>query len=94
MCIRDRFQVGPAQQLHLIVNPDATFRTAAGIDTKDVHFAVRIPSYTAALESLRAHGFREDRIRINPRAIAGFPQIYILDPDRHVIEINAEFLDE
>jgi hypothetical protein len=24
---------------------------------------------------------------------AGFPQLYILDPDRHVIEINAERLD-
>jgi hypothetical protein len=23
----------------------------------------------------------------------GFPQIYILDPDRHVIEINAKKLD-
>jgi len=30
---------------------------------------------------------------VNPRATAGFPQIYILDPDRHVIEINAAHLD-
>jgi len=22
--------------------------------------------------------------------MAGFPQIYILDPDRHIIEINAD----
>jgi hypothetical protein len=33
------------------------------------------------------------RIRVQPQATAGFPQIYILDPDRHVIEINAEKLD-
>jgi hypothetical protein len=24
-----------------------------------------------------------------PHAVTGYPQIYILDPDRHVIEINA-----
>jgi glyoxylase I family protein len=94
------FQAGAAQQLHLIVNPEGTFRAAAGIDTKDVHFAVRVSSYAAALASLRAQGFREDlpagdprQIVVNPRATAGFPQIYILDPDRHVIEINAETLD-
>ena len=33
------------------------------------------------------------KIIVNPHATAGFPQIYILDPDRHVIEVNAEFLD-
>jgi hypothetical protein len=30
---------------------------------------------------------------VQPRATAGFPQIYILDPDRHIIELNAEKLD-
>jgi glyoxylase I family protein len=29
-------------------------------------------------------------MRLNPTGTAGFPQIYILDPDRNVIEINAE----
>jgi hypothetical protein len=32
-------------------------------------------------------------LRLQPHATAGFPQIYILDPDRHVIEINAAVLD-
>jgi hypothetical protein len=31
-------------------------------------------------------------MKVNPRATAGFPQIYILDPDRNVIEINAATL--
>ena len=29
----------------------------------------------------------------NPAGKAGFPQIYVLDPDRNVVEINAERLD-
>jgi len=31
---------------------------------------------------------------VQPRATAGYPQIYICDPDRHVIEINAERLED
>ena len=33
------------------------------------------------------------KLKASPHATAGFPQLYILDPDRHVIEINAEKLD-
>jgi len=94
------FQIGEKQQLHLIVHPGATFRGTKGIDTRDVHFAVRVPSYRQAVEFLRSNGYREDadpsdlhKMVVNPKATAGFPQIYILDPDRHVIEINAERLD-
>ena len=95
------FQVGDAQHLHLIVHDDATFRAAGkGIDTRDVHFAVRVPSYRRALEFLRAKGYGEDRadrdfhkMEVKLRPTAGYPQIYIIDPDRHVIEINAEALD-
>jgi hypothetical protein len=32
-------------------------------------------------------------MRLSPAGAAGFPQIYILDPDRNVIEINAETAD-
>ena len=71
-----------------------------GVDGQDNHFAVRVGSYRGALESLRAKGYREDaasldinRMRVNPRGVSGIPQIHILDPDRHVIEINAEALD-
>jgi glyoxylase I family protein len=32
-------------------------------------------------------------MRLQPHATAGFPQIYVLDPDRNMIEINAETLD-
>lgn len=94
------FQVGEHQQLHLIVHPHSTFRTGKPLDTRDIHFAVRVEDYWPTVEFLRSHGFREDvpaedlmRLVVNPRATAGFPQMYILDPDRHVIEINAAAAD-
>lgn len=94
------FRVGAHQQLHLIVHTNPTFRGVKGIDTRDVHFAVRVASYRQAFEFLRSKGYREDAgdsdlltMKTSPHATAGFPQIYILDPDRHVIEINAEKLD-
>jgi glyoxylase I family protein len=94
------FQAGTHQQLHLIVHADGTFRGKKNIDTRDVHFAVRVKSYRAAMDFLSAKGFREDaddgdpkKMKAQRHATAGFPQIYILDPDRHVIEINAEKLD-
>ncbi len=94
------FQVGGNQQLHIILHPGATFRGAKGIDTRDGHFAVRVASYRSTLAFLSSKGYREDaadddlmKMHTNPRATAGYPQIYILDPDRHIIEINAEKLD-
>lgn len=92
------FQLGAAQQLHLIVHTNSTFR-GKPLDTRDLHFAVRVPSFQDALDFLRAKGFHEDapaddpmKMIVQPYATAGFPQIYILDPDRHIIEINAEKL--
>lgn len=93
------FQVGETQELHLIVHSRATFR-GKPLDSRDVHFAVRVPSFHAAVEFLHAKGYREDAnpedpycMIVQPHATAGYPQIYICDPDRHVIEINAERLD-
>lgn len=94
------FAVGATQQLHLIVHDGGTFRGPQSINTRDGHFAVRVPSFRQALEFLQSKGYREDAdpmdllsLRVQPYAVAGFPQIYILDPDRHVIEINAAALD-
>jgi catechol 2,3-dioxygenase-like lactoylglutathione lyase family enzyme len=93
------FDIGNGQQLHLIVHTNPTMRTGKGLDTRDVHFAVRVPSFREAVDYFRAKGYREDsadeftRIIVNPRATAGFPQLYFLDPDRHVIEVNSAVLD-
>ncbi len=93
------FRVGDAQELHLIVHDRATFR-GKPLDSRDVHFAVRVPNYREAIAFLRSHGYREDADRndllcmiLQPHATAGYPQLYICDPDRHVIEINAERLE-
>lgn len=92
------FRVGQGQ-LHLIVHPHPTLRTG-GVDSRDVHFALRVHSYRTAVAQLRARGYGPDvpsellRLRENPAGRAGFPQIFLLDPDRHVIELNAERLED
>jgi catechol 2,3-dioxygenase-like lactoylglutathione lyase family enzyme len=91
------FGVGPSH-LHLTVTENPTLRDGKELDSGDVHFAVRVRSYREALDFLRSKGYAEDadglkRIKVSPHATAGFPQLYILDPDRHVIEVNAERLD-
>lgn len=94
------FGIPGGQQLHLIVHAGADLRGGAGIDTRYQHFALGVANYRAAVEYLRERGYREDtgddnprKMRVQPHATAGFPQIYILDPDGNIIEINAAKLD-
>ena len=89
------FALGPSQ-LHLIERPEGTTRGNKPLDSRDVHFAVRVEDFDAMLAHLHGLGYREDappgdarRIKANRRPNAGFPQIFVLDPDRHVIEINS-----
>jgi catechol 2,3-dioxygenase-like lactoylglutathione lyase family enzyme len=99
------FKLGD-RTLHLIVptpGEHPTYRTDKAIDSHDAHFAIRVPRFSDAIAYLESKGFRRtaDRhpvptaadprpMRVNEAGRAGFPQIYILDPDRNVIEINAE----
>ena len=83
-------------QIHLIVKPNGTFRSKSTIDTGDTHFAIRVEDFEATLGQLAARGFREDadegdpmRLLVIREGVAGFPQAYLLDPDRNIIEINA-----
>ena len=85
------FAIGDGQ-LHLIVRPDGTKRTGKPIDSRDVHFAIRVHDFDVVLQRLRGRGYRDDadatdpmRIRVNRSPNAGFPQIFLLDPDAHVI---------
>jgi glyoxylase I family protein len=89
-------QFGDSREMHLIVHDRATFREKP-LDTRDVHFAVRVPNYHEAVAFLRARGYRENAdpddpycMIVQPHPTAGYPQIYICDPDRHVIEINSD----
>jgi catechol 2,3-dioxygenase-like lactoylglutathione lyase family enzyme len=86
--------VGEAQ-IHLIENPNGTFRSA-GIDGDDVHFALRVDDFAQFLTMLAGKGYSGDlpvdderHVRVRPAGIAGFPQAFLLDPDRHLIEVNA-----
>lgn len=83
-------------QLHLIERQGGTLRLDKPVDSRDVHFAVHVDDFDATLSQLRAAGYRDDLpadhplwLKWNRRPNAGFPQIFILDPDRHVIELNA-----
>ncbi|TVY09430.1 VOC family protein [Paenibacillus cremeus] len=77
------------QQLHLIVYDGETLREG-GIDSRDGHFALRVRSYKESIAWLDQHGIQYDA---RPKARAGFPQIYVIDPDRNVVELNAEVCD-
>ena len=84
------FAIGnTGQQLHLIVHPGQTLRQG-GIDSRDGHFAIRVGSYRQTLEWLDRQGIPYDA---RPNSTAGFPQIYVTDPDDNIIELNADRLD-
>ena len=92
------YRVGD-RDFHLIVASDPTFRTGKGISSQDGHLAFRVKSFRRAVAYLESKGFRTTgdeparSMRVNPDSVAGFPQIHLMDPDRNVIEINAEQLD-
>ena len=95
------YKIGDGQpQLHILVRSEATLRRHKWIDLADIHFALRVESYRDTLAWLGSKGFRDDlpdddlrKMQLRPNSPAGYPQIYILDPDRNIIEFNCETLD-
>lgn len=98
---RPDFPIGGAwlgcgdRQIHLVEHPDANFRTG-DIDNNDIHFAFRTDDFDGVVARLEQHGFSEhapegdpSRIMMKRTGAAGFAQLYVLDPDRNVIEVNA-----
>ncbi|QSR88787.1 VOC family protein [Methylacidiphilum caldifontis] len=89
------FQVG-TQQLHLTEWTDEKKSPDFSMNTRDHHVAFRVKSINEALEWLRKQGYREDhanpslRLWVKLDSVAGFPQIFLFDPDGHLIEINAQ----
>jgi hypothetical protein len=68
------------------------------MDANDIHFALRVTSYRQSLDALKAQGYLENASPEDPMGIrtstrVGYPQIYVLDPDRNIIEINAVSAD-
>ena len=91
------FHVNESQEFHLIHgNPGATYRGDKTLDNDDVHFAFAVDDCSAMLGRLRVHGYRDDAGLDGPfsmiaRHVHGFVQIFVFDPDRHVIEFNSKF---
>jgi glyoxylase I family protein len=84
-----------AVQVHLSLYPPGSFRTG-NVDGADCHFAFRTDDFDGVLATLTANGFREDaaeddpmRVMVRRNGPAGFPQLFLLDPDRNIIEING-----
>lgn len=82
------------RQVHLVRHEAGTFRRR-GVDNDDAHFAFRIDDFEAILTRLAAFGYREDAhpddakyMMVKRGGRAGFDQLYILDPDGNVIEVN------
>ena len=95
------YKIGDGQQqLHILVRSDATLRRDKWIDFNDIHFALRVESYRETLTWLHEKGFRDDlpdddfrKMKLRSKSIAGYAQIYIIDPDRNIIEFNCETTD-
>ena len=84
------FRAGP-QQIHLIVGPTTERPRGHGeLDTRTDHLALRVRSYRETLDHLRALGIPCVE---RPHNKTPWPQIYVADPDGHIIELNAEALD-
>jgi catechol 2,3-dioxygenase-like lactoylglutathione lyase family enzyme len=86
---------GP-QHIHLNVKSALPFGSDKVINPTEPHFAIRCSRFDDMLGRLVAAGFREDaaetdrmRIWVDREGPAGFPQVFVLDPDRNTVEINA-----
>jgi glyoxylase I family protein len=82
-------------QVHLVVYPAGNFRTRP-VDNDDIHFAFRTDDFEGFVARAKTMGFREDgdesdpkRMIVKRQGLAGFAQVYLIDPDRNIIEVNA-----
>lgn len=83
-----------ALQAHIVVHEVANFRKRP-VDNDDIHFALRTEDFEATVAELESKGYRDDLPEDDPKrtivkrtGLAGFPQIFLMDPDFNVIEIN------
>jgi catechol 2,3-dioxygenase-like lactoylglutathione lyase family enzyme len=93
--VRGAWLACDGRQVHLVDHPTGTYRTG-GVDNNDTHFAIRTDDFEATVEKLKDLGFREDLPADHPQYLmvkrtgaAGFAQVYFLDPDRNVLEVNS-----
>ena len=88
------------RQIHITVHPDANFRASKPVDNDDIHFALRVEDFEEWCVRLKDLGYDESLPNNHPKKLivkrsgaAGFPQVFLMDPDLNVIELNnAPFL--
>ncbi|WP_036711666.1 VOC family protein [Paenibacillus pinihumi] len=74
-------------QIHLIVHePSRTLRGTNQIDTRDGHFALRVPDMADVIQKLDQHSIAYTN---KPDSITGWHQVFVTDPDGNIIEFNA-----
>ncbi|MFK4998356.1 VOC family protein [Bacillus sp. N9] len=80
------FELGE-KQLHLIVCPESeSLRESGEIITADTHIALSVEAnYGDVLQYLNKHHVPNYE---NTTTRSGYTQIFCLDPDRHIIELN------
>ncbi|MFB5760816.1 VOC family protein [Paenibacillus medicaginis] len=82
------YAVGADQQLHLLEHPPGETLRTKGIDTTDGHFAIWVKSHSKTVAWLESIGVNYEA---RPDSVAGFAQIFILDPDHNIIEFGAPY---
>ncbi|MDO7907947.1 VOC family protein [Paenibacillus sp. JX-17] len=76
------------QQLHLLEHPQGETLRTKDVDTTDGHFAIWVRSYNETIQWLDQQGIPYEA---RPDSVAGFAQIFLLDPDRNIIEFGAPY---
>jgi glyoxylase I family protein len=81
------FAIGSlGQQLHLIVHSGETLRSK-GLDSRDGHFALRVENFEETLDWLEQ---KKVVYKAKNKSNSGFQQIFVLDPDLNIIEMNVQ----
>lgn len=76
------YQLGPGQELHLIVDPKLT----ASRNRHNHHFALQVKDVAAAQSELQARG---QPLAMGPITRPdGVTQIFLADPDGYIVEIS------
>jgi catechol 2,3-dioxygenase-like lactoylglutathione lyase family enzyme len=82
-------------QIHLTVYAPGSFRSRP-VDNDDIHFAFNTRDFEGFVTHAKSMGFVEEGAPDDPRrmivkrqGMAGFPQVFLTDPDRNIIEVNG-----
>jgi glyoxylase I family protein len=88
------------RQIHLIEHHVARFRDSMPVDNDDIHFALHSTDFESTCVHLQSLGYSEDlpadhpkRMILKRTGLAGFAQLFIMDPDRNILEINTAPFD-